>query len=147
MLQSVLLTGQYRIQYPSEIILMVKALITLEGAANLLQPGIDIVEVSRRDARRLLIEQFNPATIVKASLLVVPELVDILNRSPLVLSDALKQFEGNLRNHTNNRLGGLRMTILAGSCILAAAILFASGAPWPLWAGLFAMAIFWILRS
>jgi ubiquinone biosynthesis protein len=146
-LQSVLLAGQYRIQYPSEIILMVKALVTVEGAGNLLQPGIDLVEASRGPIRRLLIEQFNPATIVKASLLVVPELVDILNRSPLVLTEGLKHFEGNLRNSTNNRLGGLRMTILAGSCILAAAILFASGAPWPLWAGLFIMALFWILRG
>jgi len=146
-LQSVLLAGQYRIQYPSEIILMVKALVTLEGAANLLQPGIDIVAVSRKDARRLLIEQFNPATIFKASLLVVPELVDILNRSPLVLSDALNQLEGNLRNHRNNRLAGLRTTILAASCILAAAILYAAGAPWPLWVGLFIMALVWILRT
>jgi ubiquinone biosynthesis protein len=146
-LQSVLLAGQYRIQYPSEIILMVKALVTLEGAGNLLAPGIDIVEASRKDVRRLLIEQFNPATIAKASLLVVPELVDILNRSPLVLTEGLKHFEGNLRNPTSNRLGGLRRTILAGSCILAAAIFFASGAPWPLWAGLFVMAFFWILRG
>ena len=146
-LQSVLLAGQYRVQYPSEIILMVKALVTLEGAGNLLQPGIDIVEASRGDVRRLLFEQFNPSAIMKASLLVVPELVDILNRSPLVLTEGLKQFERNLRNHSNNRLMGLRMSILAGSCILAAAILFAAAAPWPLWAGLFAMALVAILRG
>jgi ubiquinone biosynthesis protein len=145
-LQSVLLAGQYRVQYPSEIILMVKALITLEGAGNLLEPGIDLVEASRRDVRRLLFEQFNPSAIVKASLLVVPELVDILNRSPLVLSEGLKQFESNLRNHNGDRLAGLRMSILAGSCILASAIVFAAGAPWPLWAGLFAIALFGILR-
>jgi ubiquinone biosynthesis protein len=146
-LQSVLLAGQYRIEYPSEIILMVKALVTLEGAGNLLEPGIDIVGASRRHARHLLVEQFNPVSIVKASLLVVPELVEVLNRSPLVLTEGLKHFEGNLRNHTNNRLGSLRMTILAGSCILAAAILYASGAPWPLWGALFALAVVWILRS
>jgi ubiquinone biosynthesis protein len=146
-LQSVLLAGQYRIQYPSEIILMVKALVTLEGAGNLLQPGIDIVEVSRRDVRRLLIEQFNPVSIMRASLLVVPELVDILNRSPLVLTEGLKHFESNLRNPTSNRLSGLRMTILAGSCILAAAVLYAASAPWPLWTGLFVMAVVWILRG
>jgi ubiquinone biosynthesis protein len=146
-LQSVLLAGQYRIQYPSEIVLMVKALVTVEGAGNLLEPGIDIVEASRRDVRRLLIEQFNPVAIAKASLLVIPELVDILNRSPLVLTEGLKRFESSLRSPPNNRLGSLRMTILAGSCILAAAILYASSAPWPLWAGLFAMAVFWILRG
>jgi ubiquinone biosynthesis protein len=146
-LQSVLLAGQYRIQYPSEIVLMVKALVTVEGAGNLLEPGIDIVEASRKDVRRLLIEQFNPIAIAKASLLVVPELVDILNRSPLVLTEGLKHFESSLRSPPNNRLGSLRMTILAGSCILAAAILYAASAPWPLWAGLFAMAVFWILRG
>jgi ubiquinone biosynthesis protein len=147
MLQSILLAGQYRIEYPSEIILMVKSLVTLEGAGNLLQPGIDIVELSRKDVRRLLIDQFNLVTFVKASLLVVPELAVILNRSPLILSEGLKQIEGNLRNHTSSRIRALRPTILAASSILAVAILFASGAPWPLWGGLFLMALYWILRG
>ena len=38
-LQSILLAGHYRIQYPGEIILMVKALITVEGVGNILFTG------------------------------------------------------------------------------------------------------------
>ena len=45
-LQSVLMAGQYRIQYPGEIILMVKALVTVEGLGNLIKPGLDIAHVS-----------------------------------------------------------------------------------------------------
>ncbi len=145
-LQSILLAGQYRIQYPGEIILMVKALVTVEGVVNVLVPGIDIVKVSRSHVQRLLLEQFNPRTIFKASLLVVPELVDILNRSPLVLTEGLKQIESNLKKPSDNPYPGLQRTVLAGFCILAAAILFASAAPWPLWAGLVILAIFGILR-
>jgi ubiquinone biosynthesis protein len=145
-LQSILLAGQYRIQYPGEIILMVKALVTVEGVANVLMPGIDIVKVSRSHVQRLLLEQFNPLTIFKASLLVVPELVDILNRSPLVLTEGLKQIESNLKKPSDNPYPGLQRTVLAGFCILAGAILFASAAPWPLWAGLVVLAIFGILR-
>lgn len=145
-LQSILLSGQYRIQYPGEIILMVKALVTVEGVGNVVVPGIDIVKASRSHVQRLLLDQFNPITIFKASLLVVPELVDILNRSPLVLTEGLKQFESNLRRPQTNPLGGLQRTVLAGFCILATAILYAASAPWFVWGGLFLVALVVILR-
>jgi ubiquinone biosynthesis protein len=146
-LRSILLAGQYRIEYPSEIILMVKALVTVEGVGNVIVPGIDIVEASRAHVQRLLLQLFNPVSIAKASLLVVPELVDILNRSPLVLTEGLKKFESDLRKPERNPVAGLRVTILLGFCILAAAILYAAGAPWPLWAALGILALLALLLS
>ncbi len=106
-LQSILLAGQYQIQYPGEIILMIKALVTVEGVGNVFQPGIDIVEISSKDVQRLLLEQFNPLAIMRASILVLPELLDILNRSPLVLSEGLKQFESSLGKPANNSSEGI----------------------------------------
>lgn len=146
-LQSILLAGQYRIQYPGEIILMVKALVTVEGVGNVLVPGIDIVKASQSHIQRLLIEQFNPVTLLRAGLLVLPELMSILNRSPLILSESLAQYETKLKKTPANPLNGVRTTILASACILAAAILFAAGAPWFLWAGLGLVALVGFLRS
>lgn len=146
-LQSILLAGQYRIQYPGEIILMIKALVTVEGVGNVLQPGIDIVEASRKDVQHLLLEQFNPLAILKTSVLVVPELLDILNRSPLILSESLRQFERSLGKPSDSHAEGLQMTVLVVMCFLVTAALFASDASWPLWAGLFILIVVLILKK
>ena len=146
-LQSVLLAGQYHIQYPGEVILMIKALVTVEGVGNMLQPGIDIVEISRKDVQRLMLAQFNPFTIIKASVLILPELVDIMSRSPLVLSEGLRQFESSLGKPSRAPSEGLVKTVLVLLCFLVIAALFASGAPWPLWASLVILALILALRE
>jgi ubiquinone biosynthesis protein len=145
-LQSILLAGQYRIQYPSEIILMVKALITAEGVGNVIVPGINLVEASRAHVQRLLIQLFNPISIAKASLLVIPELVDVINRSPLVLTEGLKKYESDLKKPERDSIASLRVTVLLGFCILAASILYAAHAPWWLWVALGIVALIAILR-
>ena len=146
-LESILLAGHYRIQYPGEIILMVKALITVEGVGNILKPGINLVEVSRSHVQKMLLDQFNPFTLLRTSVLIVPELVSLLNRSPLVLSETLKQIESDLKRAPVNPLAGMQMTVLASCCLITMAVLFATGAPWPFWAALGAVAIAGILRK
>lgn len=147
-LQSILIAGQYRIEYPSEIILMVKALVTVEGVGNVIVPGIDIVEASRNHVRRLLLGEFNPVNILKSNLLLVPELVDILNRSPLVLTEGLNQIEKSLKKPANgNPAAGLEQAVLVAALIIGATILYASGAPWYFWGALLALAILGILRQ
>lgn len=145
-LESILLAGQYRIEYPSEIILMVKALVTVEGVGNVIVPGIDIVQASRQHMRRLLMQEFNPAKILRSNLLVVPEIIDILNRSPLVLTEGLALVEKNLKKPTDDSTRGLRRTIIAAAALLGAAILYAGGAPWYVWAGLGLVALIGVLR-
>jgi ubiquinone biosynthesis protein len=135
-LQSILLAGQYRITYPGEMILMIKALLTVEGVANTLEPGFDILKASRGHVQALLLQQFNPLTTLRTSLLVVPELIDVMNRSPLVLTEGLKHFESNLKKSPDNSVERLQTTVLVGFGILAAAVLFAASAPWPWYAGL-----------
>ena len=49
-LQSIMLAGRYHISYPSEIILMVKAMVTVEGVANILAPDLNLADSAR--ARR-----------------------------------------------------------------------------------------------
>ena len=135
-LQAILLAGQYHINYPGEMILMIKALVTIEGVAYALEPDFDILRASRGHVQSLLLQQFNPLATLKASLLVVPELFDVLSRSPLVLSEGLKHLESNLKKPPDTSIRRLQTTILLGFCILAAAVLYAAGAPWPWYAGL-----------
>jgi ubiquinone biosynthesis protein len=146
-LESVVLAGQYHIQYPSEIILMVKALITVEGVGNQLIPGLDIASVARRPVQEILLHQFNPVDVFKRTIIVWPELVDILARSPLVLNEGIRFLENNLKQAPPSRLSGVSGAIFAGFCLVAAAIMVSLGGPWPLWLLLFILGILIALKT
>jgi len=147
-LQSIMLAGRYHISYPSEIILMVKAMVTVEGVANILAPDLNLADSARPQVRRLLFNQFNPINLLKDSALVVPEMLEIINRSPLILSEGLKKLESSLSEKPpSRRLSGSSAAILGGFSILAGAVVVAFEGPWPVWAGLFAFAAILTLRK
>ncbi len=144
--ESVLLAGQYRIRFPGEVVLMVKALVTIEGVGKVIVPDLDIVRASRGHVQRLLMDQFNPLEIVKSSILFVPEIVDVMNRSPLVLSEGLKRMENDLKRPPRETQEGLAWVVLAAACIVSAAILYSAAAPWYLWVGLGVLALIAVIR-
>lgn len=146
-LESVSLAGRYYIEYPGEIILMVKALVTVEGVGNVLAPGIDVKAASQEHIQRIIFEQYNLNRIFKESLLLIPELLDLLNRSPLALNDSLQTLEGRIKQPQSNSLSELRSAILAGFCLIAGAILVANHSPWPFWAALFLLALILAVKS
>ena len=82
--------------YPLELVLMVKAIITYEGVGNVIMPGFDIQKVSKKHIRRMLLGEVNPLDLLKTQLQSAPEFMDIITRSPLVLSEAFKRFENEL---------------------------------------------------
>jgi ubiquinone biosynthesis protein len=146
-LQSIMLAGRYHISYPSEIILMVKAMVTVEGVANILAPDLNLADSARPHVRRLLLHEFNPIGFIRDSALVVPEMMEIINRSPLILSDGLKKLE-NILGHqpSRRRLSGSGTMTLAGFSLLAGAVVVAYQGPWPIWAGLFLFGLVVALR-
>jgi ubiquinone biosynthesis protein len=146
-LQSILMAGQYRIQYPGEIILMVKALVTVEGLGNLIQPGLNIAHSAQKPVRSILLDQFNPVDILKNFILVLPEMMDIISISPLILSEGLKSIETNLKKPPSRDIKVIRNSILAGFCLITGAILLSFGQPWPIWTLLFIIAFIFALRS
>jgi ubiquinone biosynthesis protein len=146
-LRSILMAGQYRIQYPGEIILMVKALVTVEGVGNVLKPGINITSAAEKPIRSILLNQFNPLDILRDFVLVLPEMLDIINVSPLIISEGLRSFESNLKKPPYRDINLLRNSLLAGFCLVSAVILISFGGPWPIWSILFIFAVIFALRS
>jgi ubiquinone biosynthesis protein len=146
-LQSVLMAGHYKIQYPGEIILMVKALVTIEGVGHIFDPEIDIPSAARRHVRFILLQEFNPVNLIRDSALVLPEMVDVLRKSPLILTEGMRVLETNLKKPPPGPLNGVRGTLLAGFCLLAGALILASNGPWYAWAGLFLVALLLAIRS
>jgi predicted unusual protein kinase regulating ubiquinone biosynthesis (AarF/ABC1/UbiB family) len=141
------LAGHYQIQYPGEIILMVKALVTIEGVGHIFDPEIDIPSAARNHVRSVLFQEFNPVDLVRDSALVVPEMMDVLRKSPLILSEGIKVLEANLKKPPSGPLNGVRGTLLAGFCLLAGALILAADGPWYAWVALFLLALLLAVRS
>lgn len=63
-----------------------------------------------------------------------PELVDALIKAPMLVTEGLKVLEQTTQREPENPFAGIRGTVLAGSCLVAGAIVAAAKGPWPVWA-------------
>jgi ubiquinone biosynthesis protein len=136
-LESVTRGADFRMYFPVEMVLMVKALITFEGVGNVLLPGLDIADLSRRHIRRVFLGQFSPVRVVQEGLRGAPEVLDAMVKMPLLMSEGLRVLEKTARRSPENPLAGVRGSLLAGSCVIAGAVTLAMGAHWPIWAAFF----------
>lgn len=145
-LESLSRGARYRMYFPVELVLMVKALITFEGVGHVLLPGFDVAEVSRRHIREIFLQQFSPWRVLQEELRGAPDLMDALVKVPLLVTEGVRVLEKSTKRAPENPFAGVRGTLIAGFCLVAGAILMAFGGPWPLWVGLFALAPLLALR-
>lgn len=146
-LESVTLGAQYRMYFPVEMVLMVKALITFEGVGQVMMPGIDIARVSRGHIRRIFLEQFNPVRIIREELKAAPDLVDALAKMPLLITEGVRVLERSSQATVPSPLAGVRGALLSGFCIVAGALVLALGGAWPVWTLLFIVALAIAMRG
>jgi len=145
-LRSVARGARHRVYFPVEMVLMTKAIVTFEAVGNLLVPGFDVAQASRKHAGRILLQRFGPLRLAQESLTALPELADALAKTPRLLTEGLRLIERATRPPAENPLSGLRSTVFGGSCLVAGAVLAGFGGPWPIWAGLFVVGTFLALR-
>ncbi len=127
-LQSLSLGGQYRVFFPVEMTLMVKALVTFEGVGRTLDPELNVVKVSRRHVQGIFRERFNPWAVGSEILGSAPELVDVALKLPRLLTSGASHLEEALNEQSpSDSLAGLRSSILAGSCIVGGVISVVQG--------------------
>lgn len=140
-LASVTLGGRFKMYFPVELVLMVKALVTFEGVGHLLKPGFDVAATSKPHIREIFFQQFNPINLTRESLRSAPELIDALVKAPLLVTEGLRLLERNSRGPAPTPLSTLRGPVLGGFCLVAGAILAAGGITWPFWAVLFGLGL------
>ena len=145
-LESVGRGAQFRIYFPVELALMVKALVTYEGVGHVLKPGFDVAEVSQAHINGIFLRQFSPMRLAREGLRGAPELVDALVKAPMLVTEGLRLLEAQTRRPMENPFAGIRGTILGGFFLLAGAILATGGAPWWLAALLFAVGVLVAIR-
>ena len=125
---------------------MVKALVTFEGVGEILQPGFDVAAVSQQHISSIFMGQFNPLRIVRETIRNAPEVVDALVKAPLLVTEGLRFLEKSTRQPPENPLTGVRGAMLAGFCVVAAAISIVFNDPWALSVVLFLAAILLAFR-
>ena len=129
-LQSLSLGGRYRVFFPVEMTLMVKALVTFEGVGRTLDPDLDVVAVSQRHVRRIFRERFDPRALGAEMLSSAPELVDVALKLPQLLTSGVSHLEESINEQPpSDPLEGLRSGILSGSCIVGGVIAVVQGGP------------------
>jgi ubiquinone biosynthesis protein len=138
--------ARFRMVFPVELILMVKALVTFEAVGHVLVEDFDVAAVSKPHISRIFIQQFNPLRIAREGLRGAPEIVDALVKAPLLVTEGLRVLERTTRKPPANPLSGVRGTLFAGFCLIAGSILAAFGKPVYAWAPLFLLAILLAVR-
>jgi len=87
------LAFKYRIRIPTEFSLVAKALITMEGIVEELDPALSIVEVAEPFVRRLMRQRLQPGRLWKELGERAGEFGDVFFRLPGRIDRALKQVE------------------------------------------------------
>lgn len=135
------LGAHYRMYFPVEMVLMVKALVTFEGVGQVMKPGLDIAAISQEHINRIFLHQFSPFRMAKESLRAAPDVLEAISKAPMLVTEGLRLLE-QARRPTENPLAGLRGTLFGGFCLVAGAILAGAGGPWYIWSALFAVGVF-----
>jgi len=141
-LESVGLGGRYRVFFPVEMTLMVKALVTFEGVGRTLDPQLDVAAVSQKHVTKIFQQQFDPRLLMRQVLRGSPELVDMAIRLPQLLSAGFKFADEHLNNRSPaNPLQGIKGSILAAACIIGGVLAVIQHASPLLSAGMFLLAV------
>ena len=137
-LESVGLGGKYRVFFPVEMTLMVKALVTYEGVGRMLDPKMDVAAVSRKHVARIFRSHFDPDALIRKLMSNAPEMIDLLVQSPQVVASGFRFLEESLNDRSpQNPLAGLRSSILAGACIVGGVLALIQQGPIVVWVTLF----------
>ena len=128
-LESIRIGGKYRIFFPVEMTLMVKALVTFEGVGVMLDPNLDVPSVSQKHIARIFREEYNPIYLGKQLLKGGPEVIDAIVNLPKLLSDGARFVDESLNERSpSNPLAGLRSGILAAACLVSGVLAIIQGA-------------------
>lgn len=146
-MNSVTMGAKYRMYFPMEMVLMTKALITFEGVGNMLLPGFNVAEVSRKEITKVFFHQFHPLSLLKKGLRETPELLDALAKTPMLITHSLKALEDVTPQQSHHPLKGLGASIFGGFCLMSGSVMMAiDKALWLPYSLLFGLALLLILR-
>lgn len=146
-LESIRCGARYGMYFPVEMVLMVRALVTYEGIGMLLDPQLNVAQITERHVTLQFRRQINPLRLAREGLRRAPDLMDAIITLPTLVTEGLKLVERQRREPAARPMDGTGGAIYGGFCLLAGAVLAVGGAPWPAWTLLLAAGLLLPLRS
>ncbi|MCA9731087.1 AarF/ABC1/UbiB kinase family protein [candidate division KSB1 bacterium] len=139
-LESISIGATYKVYFPVEMTLMVKALVTFEGVGLMLDPHLDVPKLSKKHIGGIYTSRYNPILMIEQLLRSVPEFIDLAMRVPEIVQNTSRFWEDTIDDSPpQNPLAGMRSGLLAGSCIVGGVIAFVQGSDPYLWIILFTL--------
>jgi ubiquinone biosynthesis protein len=118
---------RYNIILPARIVMLLKALVTLEGTARLISPKFSLVEMIRPYRRKLILRRFSPRRRLRKLHRFYSELEHLLDILPQGIVDVLEQMQsGRFDIHLDHR--GLEPSVNRLVLGLLTSALFVGGA-------------------
>jgi ubiquinone biosynthesis protein len=138
-LESMNIGAKYQMYFHGDLVLMSKALITIESVGNMFEPEMDINAVSEPFMQKLFLEQFSPLTIGKQFLNSIPDYMRFLENLPSSGLDIFQSLQKGfvqvkidddsylkerrfLSPNTNKAFKGRNYSILTAACLLAGSV-------------------------
>lgn len=126
-----LITGllrEYQLKLPSDLVIMIKSLVTAEGTARLIYPELDVFTEAQGHIKRLASKRMRPRALWHRFHNTLSYLFFLQRDIPLRLSQIVNKMEsGELRiRFTHENLKSLRMTIENASSRMAFSIIIAA---------------------
>lgn len=84
---------RYRIRLPSNFILLIKTLLTVEGLCRRLDPEFNLVEASQPVVKKLLVEKTNPTYIAKTIMKNMQSLNEMVSTIPRQVNSILSKLQ------------------------------------------------------
>jgi ubiquinone biosynthesis protein len=126
---------RYQIMLPARIVMLLKALITLEGTAHMLSPKFSLVEMIQPYRQKMLWRRFSPRRRLRKLYRLYSELEHLLDILPQGIADIIEQMQGGRFDiHLDHRglepsVNRLVLGMLASALFVGSAMLLSRGVP------------------
>lgn len=137
---------RHRISIPRDLILVFKAIMTLEGIGRSLDPNFDITTAAAKYTKMLIKERYTPKRLGRDALFALRDLIRFAEKAPRQMGEILRQIEnGEIRTnlHVSNldtvarayATGQARIaqSLLAGGLLVSAVLASSNESALPLW--------------
>ncbi|MEN6451469.1 MAG: AarF/ABC1/UbiB kinase family protein [Thermoguttaceae bacterium] len=137
---------RYQIMLPARIVMLLKALVTLEGTARQLSPKFSLVELIRPYRTKLVWRRFSPRRRLRKLHRLYSELEHLIDILPQGIGDVLEQMQGGRFDiHLDHRglepsVNRLVLGLLASSLFVGSSLLLSRQVP-PLMFGISALGL------
>lgn len=126
---------RYQIVLPAQIVMLLKALITLEGTARQISPKFSLVEMIQPYRRKLFYRRFSPRRRIRKLFRLYSELEHLVDILPRGIGDILGQIQnGQFDIHLEHRglepsVNRLVLGLISSSFVVAGALLLSRQVP------------------